>query len=128
MTIQTLVRPKNDWILDNAYFTGAGAEGKQKLLSERGCLAVLDNVSDELAASGAMNRGLFMDEHCSTQKHAEIWLARKVALYGTELTQQAVFTRCEDFLRSNRARGPIRSCMKHKSPLESASPPGRELN
>jgi hypothetical protein len=114
--------------LDNKYFSGVGVDGKNKRLTEKGCLAVLDNISEEISGNKAINLGVVNDEHCSPMKYAEQWMVRMENLFGTELCKLPVWQRCVLFLRSNRARTQIKACQKHKKSLESDCLPGPELN
>ena len=119
-----LVRPQASWILDNKYFSGVGQDGKQKKLSERGLLAVLDNLSEDFAAGKAINLKTFEEEYCASQKAVEVWLYRKEQFFGTQLCQLPIWTRCADHLRSNRLRPQVRACMLRKKQFDGETLPG----
>ena len=101
---------QTSWITDNKHFIGTGTEAPKRI-SEKGLLACIENVREDVLANKAVSASSFNAEYCATMKAAEAWVGRCKKTYGG-LCDQPFFVRCARFLQTNRARTQIYSCLR----------------
>jgi hypothetical protein len=108
------------WIYDNKYFVGQGAGAAIKLITTAGRLACIENVHEDLLANRAVAAISFIEEYCATMKAGETWVEKQRKIFGS-LCDLPLFERCNKYMKSNRARTQIYSCLRGDRKFDNAA-------